>query len=54
MARLFMRLTEEEKNFIKARAAAEGKTVTELILECTGVLNISDAKKETAQGSNNV
>ena len=45
MARLFMRLTEEEKACIKARATAEGKTVTELILECTGALNASATAK---------
>ena len=54
MTTLTIRLSAEQKRLIKTRAAYEGKTVTELVLESTGVVanqgTIHEAVKDLKNG----
>ena len=54
MTTLTIRLSAEQKRFIKTRAAYEGKTVSELVLESTGVIkkqgSIHEAVKDLEEG----
>ena len=54
MTTLTIRLSAEQKRLIKTRAAYEGKTVTDLVLESTGVIKrqgtIHEAVKDLEEG----
>lgn len=53
MATLSLRISDNEKRLIKTRAAYEGKTITQFILEATGVKKkgtIHEAMKDLEEG----